>query len=306
MQESNVPTGMSQLSSGSGDLLTLRNVLMCTDFSDCSTRALVYALGIATRYQAQLHVLHCIDPTPYNVGEPGAIHAACDAAWRDMRRLESDLRSKGLAKNVEVKVLVEVGDLAAILPQLTERLDLGLIVVGTHGRTGWRKLVLGSVAEIIVDHASCPVFAVGPSADRTRLQQFGPENILLASDTSNHSNLAESYAFSLARKYSSRLSVMDVLEDRSGLVRAQVSQVEWCKPESTAAILEQQLTNPPQLLTEIGTRSDLILAVADHTVADMMVFTVPATQNFTDRYLSTGAYQVVCGAPCPVLIVHAQ
>lgn len=89
MQESNVLTAMSQLSSGSGDLLTLRNVLMCTDFSDCSTRALVCALRIATRYEAQLHVLHCIDPRPYK-GEPGAIHTARDAAWRDMRSLESD------------------------------------------------------------------------------------------------------------------------------------------------------------------------------------------------------------------------
>jgi universal stress protein A len=306
MPESQFGTGTSQGSSSSADILNLRNVLMCTDFSECSTRALVYALGIASRYKAQLHLLHWIDPTPYNMAEPGAIHTACDAAWRDMRGLESDLRSKGLAKNVEVNVLVEAGDLATLLPQLTERLDLGLIVVGTHGRTGLRKLVLGSVAEIIVDHASCPVFAVGPYADRTRLQQFGPENILLASDTPNHSKLAESYAFSLARKYSSRLNVVDVLEDRSGLVRAQLSQVEWSEPESRATILEKQLTNPPQLLTEIGTRSDLILGVADHTAADMIVFTVPATQKFTDRFLSTSAYQVVCGAPCPVLIVHAQ
>ena len=306
MPESRLRTGTSQDSSSSADILALRNVLMCTDFSECSTTALAYALGIATRYKAQLHIFHWIDPTPYNVAEPGAIHSASEAAWRDMRRLKSDLRSKGLAKNVEVKVLVECGDLATLLPQLTERLDLGLIVVGTHGRTGWGKLVLGSVAEIVVDHASSPVLTVGPSADRKRLQQFGPENILLASDVSTHSKLAESYAVSLARKYGSRLTVVDVLEEGSGRVRAQVSQPERCEPESSGTTLKRQLTNPPQFPMEVGMRSDLILRAADHTAADMIVFTVAATHKFTDRFLSTSAYQVVCGAPCPVLTVRAQ
>ncbi len=88
---------------------------------------------------------------------------ACDASWRDIQQLNADLRSKGLGKNVELKLLVEDGGLATILPEIVRRLDLRLIVVGTHGRTGWRKLVLGSVAEIIVRRASCPVFTVGPS-----------------------------------------------------------------------------------------------------------------------------------------------
>jgi nucleotide-binding universal stress UspA family protein len=88
---------------------------------------------------------------------------ACDAAWRNIQQLNADLRSKGLAKDVELKLLVEDGGLATILPEIVRRLDLRLIVVGTPGRTGWRKLVLGSVAEIIVRRASCPVFTVGPS-----------------------------------------------------------------------------------------------------------------------------------------------
>jgi nucleotide-binding universal stress UspA family protein len=108
-------------------------------------------------------LFHCIDLTIYNLVGPDAVQMACDAAWRDIQQLNADLRSKGLAKNVELKLLVEDGGLATILPEIVRRLDLRLIVVGTHGRTGWRKLVLGSVAEIIVRRASCPVFTVGPS-----------------------------------------------------------------------------------------------------------------------------------------------
>jgi hypothetical protein len=61
---------------------------------------------------------------------------ACDAAWRDIQQLNADLRSKGLAKNVELKLLGEDGGLATILPEIVRPLDLRLIVGGTHGRTG--------------------------------------------------------------------------------------------------------------------------------------------------------------------------
>ena len=287
------------------DPLFLRNILMATDLSEFSTRALGYALGIAARYGARLHLLHCIDPAPYNLVTPDAVQTACEAAWRDMRRLESDLRSSGLNKNVEVKFRVEAAGVSAILPEIVRDLDLGLIVVGTHGRTGWRKMVLGSVAEIVVDHAPCPVLAVGPSTDRHRLEQFGPESILFASDPSARSRLAESYAFSLAQKYNSRLTVADVLEKHAGQVLARVSQFEWAESALRETILEGEPAELPHLSTEIGTESDLILRVADDAAADLIVLTVPPAHKFTNRFLSTDSYQVVCGAPCPVLTVRA-
>ena len=293
-------------SSSTSAALTLRNILLATDFSESSTRALNYALGIAARYAATLHLFHCVDPTPYNLGVPDAVQTACEAARRDMQRLESDLRSSGQARNVEVKLRVEAGELVNILPGIVKDLDLGLIVVGTHGRTGWKKLVLGSVAEIVVDYASCPVLTVGPSTDRNRLEQFGPENILLASNPSARSQLARSYAFSLANKYNSRLTVDDVLEDHAGRVLAKVSEFEWRESESRSAPLGGNLTGVPQLPSEIGTQSDLILQLAERTAADLIVLSVPAVHRFTNRFIPTTSYRVVCDAACPVLTVRAE
>jgi len=305
MKEAGSRTKMLPWSSVTDDPITVRNILLATDFSQYSARALSYALGIAARYAATLHLFHCIDPTPYNMVAPDAVQTACEAAWRDMHRLESDLRSRGLAKDVEVKLRVEAADLPTVLPEIARDLDLGLIVVGTHGRTGWRKVVLGSVAEIVVDHAPCPVLTVGPSTDRNRLEQFGPESILFASDPSARSKLAESYALSLARKYNSRLTVADVLEDRAGHVLAEVSRFKWSESAFRDTTLEREPAKLPQLPTEIGTESDLILQVADDAAADLIVLTVPAAHRFADRFLSTNSYRVVCGAPCPVLTVRA-
>jgi len=297
---------MPQWSSASVEVLTLRNILMAIDFSECSARALNYALGIAARYGATLHLFHCIDPTPYNMGVPDAVQTACEAARRDMQRLKSDLRSSGRARNVEVKVRVEAGELTNILPEIVKDFDLGLIVVGTHGRTGWKKLVLGSVAEMVVDHASCPVLTVGPSTDRNRLEQFGPESILFASNPSARSQLAQAYAFSLANKYNSRLTVADVLEDHAGRVLAKVSEFEWCESQLRDASRTMELTNVPHLPIDIGTQSDLILGLADRAAADLIVLSVPAVHRFANRLLPTTSYRVVCDAPCPVLTVRAD
>lgn len=303
MQEADLPSVIPQRSAAIPDQLAVRNILLATDFSECSARALNYALGIASRYESQLHLFHCIDPTPYNLIEPDAVQTASDDARRELERLASDLRREGRAKNAEVKVVVETGNLALALPHAVNDLDLDLIVVGTHGRTGWMKLVLGSVAEIFVNQASCPVLSVGPSADRTRIQKFGPKNILLASEAAARSQLAESYAFSFARKYGSRLTQVDVLENQSGRVLAKLSQFEWYEPEMKDAALDP---GPLPLPTEVGTQSDLILQVAHKTTADLIVLAVPPTHGFTDLFISTNSYRVICGARCPVLTVHAR
>jgi nucleotide-binding universal stress UspA family protein len=306
MKEADSRKTMFPWSSVTEDPLILRNILLATDFSQCSARALSYAVGIAARYAATLHLFHCINPNPYNMVGPDAVESACEAAWRDMHRLESGLRSRGLATDVEVKLRVEGADLPTVLPEIARDLDLGLIVVGTHGRTGWRKAVLGSVAEIVVDHAPCPVLTVGPSTDRNRLEQFGPESILFASDPSARSKLAESYALSLARKYNSRLTAADVVEDHAGRVLAKVSRVEWSESALRDTTLEGKPAEFPQLPTAIGTESDMILQVADEAAADLIVLTVPADHRFRNRFLSTNSYRVVCGAACPVLTVRAE
>jgi len=288
--------------SAMGDQVSLRNILFANDLSECSARALGYAIGIALRYAAQLHLFHCVDPTPFNLAEdPEAIQTTCDDARRELERMAASLRSRYRSGNLDVKVVVRAGSIAAILPKTAEELDSGLIVVGTHGRTGWRKAALGSVAEAVIEQAPCPVLSIGPSTNRTRIQQFGPTNIVLAFTSSNRSARAASYAVSLARKYGSKLTVVNVFEDRAGRVLAQVSQFEWCEAAQPGASRVAL-----QLPTEIGTKSDLILRVAERTTADLIVLVVPENHRFTDRFVSSNSYRVVSAAACPVLTVRAE
>jgi nucleotide-binding universal stress UspA family protein len=297
---------LSELSLAGTNQATVRNILLATDFSECSARALDYAVGIASRCKSQLYLFHCIDPAPYSLADPDVVWKTRDDIQRQLEHLVLDLHREGRGRNIEIKVVVEIGEVATLLPQAVKDLDLGLIVVGTHGRTGWRKMVLGSVAESVMDGVSCPVLSVGPSAHRTRIQEVGPENILLVSEASLRSKLAESYAFSLACKYGAGLTVVDVLESQFGRVRAQVSQFKLCGAETATPIPETELENHLQLSPDLGTESDLILQVADRTAVDLIVLAVPETYRFTTRFASTSSYRVVSGAGCPVLTVHAR
>jgi len=133
MQNPDLLSETPQSSSVTPDLLIVRNILLATDFSEFSERALGYAVGIARRYESQLFLFHCINPIPYNLVEPDAIQVTCDDVQDKLERLASDLRRQN---NVEVKVVVEAGDLAMILPRAVKDLDLDLIVVGTRDRCG--------------------------------------------------------------------------------------------------------------------------------------------------------------------------
>jgi nucleotide-binding universal stress UspA family protein len=250
-----------------------------------------------------LHLFHCIDPRWYSLADPDIVWKTRDDLQHELEQLVSELRSQGRTKNFEVNIVVEVGNFAVVSPQIAQSLNPDLIIVGTHGRTGWRKTLLGSVAEAVIDHATCPVLAVGSSAVRMRTQAPGPESILLVSDPATRSQLAESFAFSLTCKYSSRLSIVDVIENRSGRIRANVSQLKVCDTDASETISDQQ---PIESQTEIGSKSDLILQVADQNAADLIVLPVPESHRFADRFLSTDSYRVVCGAPCPVLTVRAR
>jgi len=293
--------------SSTPDAIAIRNILLATDFSDCSTRALGYALGIASRYESRLHLFHCIDPTPYNLIDPSPVQTACDDARRELEQLVADLHRQGYTRDVMLNTLVAAGDPISLLTDAIKDLNVDLIILGTHGRTGWwRKAVLGSVTELVVDQSSCPVLSVGRFVDRIRIQDFGPESILLAYGASTRSPLAESYAVSLARKYNSRLSVVGVLNDKGGRVLAQLSQLKLSEHDVRNTTCDESLAIPPQLPIDIGAQSDLILQVADQTAADLIVLAVPATHRFSDRFASTNSYRVVCGARCPVLTLHAQ
>jgi len=139
----------------------IRRILVPVDFSEHSQHALDEAIGLAKRFDAEVHLIHCYQVYPAGaVGFPYdvALPESYERAVREgaTARL-SDWREKATARGVRVEQHLSVDFPSHGIVQLAEKLPADLIVMGTRGLSGFKHVLLGSVAERTIRHAPCPV-----------------------------------------------------------------------------------------------------------------------------------------------------
>jgi nucleotide-binding universal stress UspA family protein len=142
-----------------------KNILVPVDFSECSEHALDYAVALAAKLDAKVHLLNAIGIPAFGVPELGVALTASvidDLVKGNQSALDklADPRRK-LASIGEV--MLRTGDARDVILKAAEEVHADLIVMGTHGRRGVSRALLGSVAENVVRTAPCPVLAIrGP------------------------------------------------------------------------------------------------------------------------------------------------
>lgn len=139
----------------------LKQILVPIDFSDCSKKALEYAIPFAREHNAVITMLYVADPA-YHVGEYGGIdYAQLEGSMREEGEKElAQLAEDQLRGIVSTGTLVRLGSPAREIIEAACSLPADLIVISTHGRTGLKHVFLGSVAEHVVQRAPCPVLVV--------------------------------------------------------------------------------------------------------------------------------------------------
>jgi universal stress protein A len=142
--------------------IVLRQILVPTDFSDESRAALAYAAALAETFNASLHVLHVLqaivatEPVPVQY-ESRQLEGAVEAtAWEELREL---LAGDDYAR-LKATLAIEWGLPVAEISRYAQEHEIDLIAMGTHGRGGLKRLILGSVAESTVRGAPCPVLTI--------------------------------------------------------------------------------------------------------------------------------------------------
>ncbi len=145
--------------------VNFRNILFATDFSSAAAHAIPYVKRIAKRYDANLVALHVRPPVINPMTEP--------AYWpseETIRQENEEHRDQLLDTFAGIRTtpLIEEGDIQSRLQDAIAKNNTDLVVIGTRGRTGLGKMLLGSVAEEIFRTVTCPVLTVGPHADSSR------------------------------------------------------------------------------------------------------------------------------------------
>lgn len=141
-------------------MIHIKKILCTTDFSDASKNALRYANEFALSMGATVIILHVVEPRPIATDMSVAyipIEADLEkAAEEDLAQLVIDEKYKGITATR----LVLVGSPAEMILQQAKSQDVDLIILGSHGRSGLTRLLMGSVAEAVLRKAPCPVLIV--------------------------------------------------------------------------------------------------------------------------------------------------
>jgi nucleotide-binding universal stress UspA family protein len=295
-------------------MIEFRHVLCPVDLSELSPATFRVAAMVAQRYGASLTVLEMIwvgvsvdtDSTPLEMAPAhrkrftGELQAFVDAH-----------APAGLAVNVAVR---EGPVVQGILDEQRAR-GCDLIVMGTHGRGGFDRLVLGSVAEKVLRKAPCPVLTVPPGARKADGAVAPLRTILCAVDFSPASLVALTYALSLTEERDRHLILLHVFDgpiDRSSPTDVAPEQAEpGPSREALArqglhdAVPESARTSGEVIeLVETGRPHDVITRIAQEREADLIVLGVHGRSGVELALFGSTTHQVVRHATCPVLTIR--
>lgn len=283
--------------------ITLNNILLATDFSHASKAALPFTAALAGWYGAKVFVVHVVPYEPYmTVPIEGPISIEEDVLWNRAKKELEEFPPAGSLGGVRHEEILRRGELWAALSDVIQKQKIDLVVMGTHGRHGLKKLMLGSDAEKIYRQAACPVLTVGPHVSEPT-KGWQPKQILFATDFSEASLHALPYALSLAEENQASLTLVqmiplvpwqykEAIEENTRKKLAELIPAEtWCKPDFVVGF-----EFPPE-----G-----IVRVAKERQADLIVMGVrkAAAAALKAHLPWSTASEVVGVAPCPVLTVR--
>jgi nucleotide-binding universal stress UspA family protein len=209
---------------------------------------------------------------------------------------------------IDTEVRIEEGDIQPRLENAIQKYNTDLVIIGTRGRTGLAKILLGSVAEEIFRTVACPVLTVGPHSDAGKANI---REILFATDFASEVPAAAAYAVSLAQEFQARLTLLHVVpEPKPG------DLVSWFDVRESSKQLLRNLVPPeaeawckPEYFVERGEAAERILDLANLRAVDLIVLGAQPEKGVpgaaTHLPIAT-AHKVIAHANCPVLTVRSK
>lgn len=290
----------------------IKNILCPVDRSPSSLEAFTYAIALARWQGARLNLLEVIEtvvPTggrriPENGRVPKETRAALE---RDLRRVLAARR----ASDVKVAIFMRKGHVVQEILAHAKASRADLVVIGSHGRGGVQRLVLGSVAEKVLRLATCPVLTVRRGV-RVARRSRSPRTILCATDFSAAANRSVAYAKRLAKEANAKLVVMHAVEWPFGdaMSPGAVAELRTSVESSARDKLDRLLprSNPggpgAHAVVTFGKASAAIAKLARAISADLIVMGVSGRGATDVALLGSTAHRVIREGTWPVLTVR--
>jgi nucleotide-binding universal stress UspA family protein len=292
--------------------MEVKSILCPIDFSDFSAAAYAYALSLAEYYKARIVALHVVELWKY----PFADYAAHEADYAKFSRAmneggEVQLRrfvKEHPADGLQTQLVIHQGNPSSCILSVAQEENIEVIVMGTHGRRGFDRLVLGSTTDRVMRKAACPVLVVSNTSHLALVT--GPEGdhrlsrILYCTDFSNNSERALRYAISLAAEYSAELTLLNVVENAPDPVRAEATIAERLQElDKLVSETERKNLNVSSAV-RFGKPYAEIVRYATETQAGLIIMTARGGDAVDRAVFGSTTYRVIQFGPCPVLAIH--
>ena len=294
-------------------MLEIKLILCPVDFSEFSVRAYRHARSVAQHYRAHLVVLHIVElwryPSLSFVPAGTAYDETCQALCeKGKQELQELVRSNTLAEGSLPELVVEQGNAADSILTFATKLRADAIVMGTHGRRGYDRMMLGSVAERVMRNAPCPVLVVNKPPDdlSTASNEAGQEHrlhhILFCTDFSENSERALNYAISATTEYDAELTLLHVLEEKPAKTDQAIITATQELERLIPAEVRKRLNT--RFAVRVGKPYEQIIQFAEEAHPDMVAMGVRGRGSLDLAVFGSTTYRVIQLGPCPVLAVH--
>ena len=291
--------------------MQLKLILCPVDFSEFSLRAYLHALLLAEHYKAKVVALHVVELWKY----PFADYAASEA---DYAKFSSALNEGGAVKlrefvkkhahaGMEPELVVNQGNASDLILSFAQAENIELIVMGTHGRRGFDRLVLGSTTDRVMRRSCCPVLAIAKppqNATHEGRQAHHLSRILYCSDFSENSERALNYAISVTAEYDGELTLLHVIEivphsaNKDDLVRTCTKRLDQLIPAAVRKTLKVKIA------VRTGKAYEQIVQHATEAQMDMVIMAARGADALDRAVFGSTTYRVIQLGSCPVLAVH--
>lgn len=280
----------------SNQLFEIKRILIPYDFSETAALSLEHAVFMAKLLKADIYLLHILESVSFT--------SAFGAAFGNVdKKLESESNTKldeigkqiHMNNGITVKSITEVGRIYRKIVDVAKRENIDIIIMGTHGVSGYKKFNVGTNTSKVVEEAACPVISV-----QTHSKKIGFKKIVLPIDNSPQSRQKVSYALAVARSYGSHICIAGLIdfsnEDNKRMFKLKVDQVgEW---------LLQHGVSVEKKFVEGDNLAKMTMQTAEELDADLIVIMTEQEPSITGFFLGTYATQVVNHSKIPVMAVH--
>lgn len=293
------------------------HIIFATDFSPCSTPAFGYAVEWAKAFNAQLTLFHGISLQPGLDIDAGIAQRYLDeqrsVAQEHLHQLLAEARQHVPQSSIEMRTGLASSNICDVARE--QKADL--IITGTHGWTGFNRVVFGSVAERVIRRAPCPVLSI---PDRTPEEIAGmhplsiqPRQVILPVDFSDCSMDAYEYAVQIAKWFDATLTLVYAIEPLS--YSLDFSLTHPLEDKATRKKVEQRLQDLTTVLTDQGLSArcelvdkpsmEAILEASSTQKGDLLIMGTHARKGLSRLILGSTTSKVLEHSPYPILTVKS-